>query len=128
MLPNLCNKNHNFSASLQPMLKILKITITYNLLILVLFAYNYKTINYYLGLTNSQAVFTHSFDCEEKDTNSKKLDEKSVKKDLHDFMNADRTHSFVYTLIFSFKLQYKSLYSSSDHSLSVYSPPDFTAI
>ena len=106
------------------MLKSLQKVITYNLLILVLFAYNYKTINYYLKLTNSQTAFAQEFDCEEKDTDSKKPDEKNVKKDLQDFMNFDRTHSFVSTPVLSFNLQYKSLYSSSDYSLAVFSPPD----
>lgn len=99
----------------------LKKIITYNLIILVLCAYNYKTVNYYLKLTNSSSAISQDYDCEEKDSESKKGDEK---KEYPDYIHLEKNHSLLILPMLSFARHSNNLYSSSDYSLTVYSPPD----
>ena len=106
------------------MVKVCKQIITYILLISVLLAYNYKTINYYIKLTNSSADFSREYDCEEKNAESKKFDDKNDKKDFSEYLPVNKIHTFIIVNQLSFAQQAKNLYASSDYSMTVYSPPD----
>ena len=98
--------------------------ITYSLLIFVLIAFNYKTIDYFFNIGDSSIVCVQ--DCEEK--NSEKSNEKNEKKEVREYL----FHSKVYALSpasqLSFKQHSKLLFASSDYSMAVYSPPETAVI
>ena len=91
---------------------------------MVLLAYNYKTINYYIKLTDVSADFSRDYDCEEKNAESKKLDDKNDKKDFSEYLPINKTQTFLVVNQLLFAQQAKNLYASSDYSMTVYSPPD----
>jgi hypothetical protein len=107
------------------MVKYLKKIVTYHLLILVLFSYNYKTINYYFKLTDGSIVFTQNYDCEEKNAESKNSDEK---KDFSEHMPYYKTHPLILNSPLSFSPKWITRFVSSDYSLTVYSPPDLATV
>lgn len=107
-------------------IKPLKKTITYSLLILVLFAFNFKAINYCFKLSDSSIAFIH--DCEEKNSESEKSDEKDKKKDLSEYIYFNNTHTDLIINTLLFTQQSKISFSTSDYSMAVYMPPEQTII
>ena len=97
--------------------------ITYSLLILVLFTFNFKTINYCFKISNITIALNQDYDCDEKNS-EKKADEKNEKKDLSEYLFFNRLRNSVILSQLSFTQHRKSLYDSSDYSVAVYSPPD----
>ncbi|MEJ7770137.1 MAG: hypothetical protein WKF89_20130, partial [Chitinophagaceae bacterium] len=87
-------------------------------------SYNYKTINYYVNLTDSSIFFTQDYDCEEKDPESKKLDEKNDKKDISEISPSGKSSHFAISHQLSFRQISRTSYPSTDYSLGVYSPPE----
>jgi hypothetical protein len=106
------------------MVKCFKKIIVYTLLLSVLLAYNYKTINYYIKLTDNTASFCSDYDCEEKNADSEKFGDKNEKKDVSEYLPINKTHAFVLIHQLSFNQRSKNLYVSSDYSMAVFSPPD----
>ncbi|MEO5995971.1 MAG: hypothetical protein ABIN89_04575 [Chitinophagaceae bacterium] len=90
----------------------------------VLLAYNFKTINHYIKLTDSFADFAQDYDCEEKNAESKKFEDKNDKKDFSEHLPINKTQTFVIVNQLSFDQRAKTFYASSDFSMGVYFPPD----
>ncbi len=125
------NQPYIFFASLQKQLfSILKKIITYCLLILFSFAYSYETIKYFSKVFDGASIaWIDNFDCEEKESESEKGNEKNEKLNFAEDFYLNHKH-FNNTLIAG-QLELKSLsskqsidFSSSDFSQKVFSPPE----
>ena len=87
-------------------------------------AYNFETINHYFKLTGQSVAYSHDYDCEENNSESKKSDEKNEKKDFSEYLVFNKVHTALIIARLSFIHHSRSFYSSSDYSLVIYSPPD----
>jgi len=91
---------------------------------LVLFAFNFKAISYFLYPSDSSIAFIQDFDCEEKNE-SEKSDQKDKKKDISEYLFSNKIHTLKINRLL-FTQQSTFLYASSDYSKAVYCPPDQT--
>ena len=102
--------------------------ITYSLLILVLIAFNYKTIDYFLKIDDSSIVCIQECDAEEKNSGSEKSSEKNEKKEGREYLLHNKAYDLSPSAQLSFKQHSKLLFASSDYSMAVFSPPETAVI
>lgn len=102
----------------------MKRVITYSLLIIVTFAFNYKAISYFVGSSEESIAFV--MDCEEEKSESEKSDEKEEKKEkeISEYLFHKKNTSFIVLHKLSFDNMHNSLFIPSDYSQSVYMPPE----
>ena len=102
--------------------KILKHLLTYCLFLLLMFAFNYRTINYCLSVTATSIAYLNDMDCEEKNTDET-ADEKE-KKTEKEYLAINKSDAFIIYTQMAFAQKSKLKYITSDYSIGVYSPPE----
>ena len=100
--------------------------ISYSLLILVFYAFNYKTINYLFSLSEKSISFVQDIDCEEQDSESEKSGEKIGKDELKEISEyLLKKHNFVIIINeLSVLRQDNFLFISSNYIKTVFLPPE----
>ena len=104
----------------------MKKVVAYSLLIIVMFAFNYKAISYLLDSSKGSVAFV--IDCEEEKSESEKSDEKEEKKEISEYLFHKKVTSFIVIHKLSHGSLHKFLFIPSDHSQSVYMPPELAII
>ncbi len=104
----------------------MKKVVAYSLLIIVMFAFNYKAISYLLDSSKGSVAFV--IDCEEEKSESEKSDEKEEKKEISEYLFHKKVTSFIVIHKPSHVSLHKFLFIPSDHSQSVYMPPELAII
>lgn len=105
----------------------MKSIVSYSLLILVLYAFSYKTISYCIQSFDKSIELSQDYDCEKEDAQSEKSSEKSDKNEVKDFpeylfSHKSQLHIAAYQL--SVTMRHDLLFATSDYSMSVYFPPE----
>lgn len=95
--------------------------LAYFLLIIVMFAFNYKAISYLLNPSDDEIAFV--FDFEKEKSESEKSEEKEEKKEISEFLIYRKNNSFVIINKLAFDQTHNFLFTSSDFSNSIYMPP-----
>ena len=112
-------------------LSIVKQIITYSLLVLVVFAFNYEAVRYLLD--HDSKIVCSLDDCEEEKkeseksesekTESEKSDEKSEKKSLSEYLFQKHNSLFILN-VQAFNYKDNFLFIPSDYRKAVYMPPE----
>ena len=93
-------------------------------MILVLVAYNYRTIDHCVKFCSNAIVLNDDvYDCEEKGS-EKKSDDKIEKKEFLECISYEGANAALGPPASSFSIHYIVLSHSSGHSRAVYPPPD----
>lgn len=100
----------------------MKKLVAYHLLIIVMFAFNYKAVNYLLDPSDDSVEFV--FDFEKEKSESEKSDEKEEKKEISEYLFHKKSTSFVVLHKLSFDSIQNFLFISSDFSKSLFMPPE----
>lgn len=100
----------------------MKKVVAYSLLIIVMFAFNYKAISYLLDSSKGSVAFV--IDCEEEKSESEKSDEKEEKKEISEYLFHKKVTSFIFIYSLPIDSRHNCLLISSEYSKSVYVPPD----
>lgn len=101
----------------------MKRAIAYSLLVIVMFAFNYKAVSYLLNPSEESVVFV--FDFEKEKSESEKSDEKDEKKEISEYLFHKKSTSFTTLHKLSFAQLNNFLFIPSDFSESLYMPPEF---
>ena len=102
----------------------MKKIITYSIILLVVFAFNYKAVSYLMDISDSSIAFMMDFDYEKEKTESEKSEEKNEKKEFSEYLFDSKLHSFLINYKLGFNNLSAFIFISSDHSKSVYMPPE----
>lgn len=92
---------------------------------LVLYAFNFKTISYLIQSSDKSISLVQDYDFEKED--SEKSDEKSEKdevKDFSEYLYFDNTYTPIAAYQLSVIMCRDLLYATADYSMAVYSPPE----
>lgn len=101
----------------------LKKAITYLLIFIVSFSYNYEAIEYFTeAIGDSPITWVDDLDCEEKE--SKESNEKNEKSEYSDELFLDNSLVSAYIELIGLGTMQNHNFSSSDYSQVVYSPPE----
>lgn len=102
----------------------MKRVIAYCLLIIVIFAFNYKAVAYLLNPSEEPIAFV--MDYEKEKSESEKLDEKEEKKEkeISEYLFHKKNSSFIVLHKLSFDNMHNFLFIPSKYSQSVYMPPE----
>lgn len=95
---------------------------------LVLFAFNYKTINYCFKLSGNEIAISQDIDCGEEESKSEKSDEKNEKKEILECFFFNHPHAFISNNQQAIIQHSELLKATSDYSVPVFSPPEEAAI
>ena len=98
--------------------------VVYSLLILVMFAFNYKAISYLLDSKKELIAFV--MDLEEEKSESEKSDEKEEKKEkeISEYLFHKKNSSFIVLYKLSFDSIHNLLFIPSEYSQTVFMPPE----
>ncbi|HLC83659.1 MAG TPA: hypothetical protein VJI69_07500 [Bacteroidia bacterium] len=101
----------------------MKKAVAYFLIIIVMFAFNYKAVCYLLNPSADAIAFV--FDFEKEKSESEKSDEKEEKKEISEFFINRKNNSFVIIHKLTFDQMHNFLFIPSDFSKSLFMPPEF---
>ncbi|CAN5463013.1 hypothetical protein BH10BAC1_BH10BAC1_02480 [soil metagenome] len=105
--------------------------ISYFLLVNLLCVFSYKTVDHCIKIASQQFSTFQDYDSEKENSESEKSDDKNEKeevKDLSEFLSFNKATALILSNQTFLIQQYKNLYVTSDYSLAVFSPPEYTAI
>ncbi len=100
----------------------MKKVVAYSLIIVVMFAFNYKAISYLLDSSKESIAFVADF--EEEKSESEKSSEKEEKKEISEYLFHKKNNSFVVIYQLSFVIGHNFLFTPSDFSEALYMPPE----
>ena len=100
----------------------MKKVVAYSLIVIIMFAFNYKAISYLLNPSDDAIAFV--FDFEKEKSESEKSEEKEEKKEISEFLIHRKNNSFVVIHQLTFDQMHNFLFIPSDYSKSLYMPPE----
>ncbi len=102
----------------------MKSVVAYSLLILVMFAFNYKAISYLLDSSKESIAFVMDFEGEKSESEKSNEKEEKKEKEISEYLFHKKNISYTVLHQLSFNSIHHLLFIPSDYSQSVYMPPE----